>query len=336
MEGSMAGTRGHDAFGGVPSERARLSALVDELVGVRRAMAELSARETRILAEAEGIAEAQTERLGSPNAREREMPRRCIAAELGVAVRVNDRGVQSAMNEAAIVTRDFPATLAALADGRISRSHVRAIVDAGHRLPEHVRAGFEEVVLRRAETQSAPHTRAFARQLAERLDPRPMAERHQVAQERRMVSVREVEDGMAELVHLLPTALAHAIHDRLTRQAKAIRAAAHAAVDRYRPSEELKRTLRARDQHCRFPGCRMPARRCDIDHTHDAARGGATALCNLACFCKRHHTLKHATDWTVRQLGDGTLEWTSPTGRTYRDDPPATVVFLPDTDPPPF
>ena len=37
-------------------------------------------------------------------------------------------------------------------------------------------------------------------------------------------------------------------------------------VDRYTPSEQLRRHLRVRDQHCRFPGCRMPTRRCDIDH----------------------------------------------------------------------
>jgi hypothetical protein len=39
-----------------------------------------------------------------------------------------------------------------------------------------------------------------------------------------------------------------------------------------------RRFLRARDQHCRFPGCRRPAIRSEIDHTVDAALGGPTAL----------------------------------------------------------
>ena len=108
------------------------------------------------------------------------------------------------------------------------------------------------------------------------------------------------------------------------------------AVDRYRPTKDLERALRVRDEHCRFPGCRQPVWRCDIDHSHDAALGGETSEGNLAHICKRHHTLKHATDWQVRQLGAGTLEWTSPSGLTYIDIPAPTLRFVPDGDPPPF
>lgn len=112
--------------------------------------------------------------------------------------------------------------------------------------------------------------------------------------------------------------------------------AAVLTVDRYRPSADLLRTLRVRDEHCRFPGCRQPVRRCDVDHTRDAAFGGQTHIDNLAHLCRRHHTLKHATDWQVRQLGGGTLEWTSPTGLVYIDVPTPTLRFIPSGDPPPF
>ena len=117
------------------------------------------------------------------------------------------------------------------------------------------------------------------------------------------------------------------------------------AVDRYKPTARQRAYLAARDERCRFPGCRRPAHRCDIDHTRDAALGGATCICNLAHFCRGHHTIKHHTAWTVRQIGGGILEWTSPTGRHYEDRPPTTVRFVPgahgsaseqDTDPPPF
>jgi hypothetical protein len=101
------------------------------------------------------------------------------------------------------------------------------------------------------------------------------------------------------------------------------------AVDRYRPGEHLKRHLRARDQRCRFPGCGMPARNDDLDHTKDAALGGPTTDDNLAALCRRHHVLKHHSPWHVTQLGDGLLEWTSPTGHVYIDRPPPqnTVTF---------
>jgi hypothetical protein len=109
-------------------------------------------------------------------------------------------------------------------------------------------------------------------------------------------------------------------------------------VDRYRPGADLKRHLRARDQRCRFPTCGYPPSDCDIDHHHDAALGGATTAENLGHLCRRHHVLKHQTPWHVEPLADGLYAWTSPTGRTYIDTPPAphTITFTEDDTPPPF
>lgn len=104
------------------------------------------------------------------------------------------------------------------------------------------------------------------------------------------------------------------------------------AVDRYRPGAALVRYLGARDEHCRFPGCRQPIWRCDIDHTVDHAHGGATSHHNLAHVCRRHHVLKHNTAWTVEQTTPGTLVWTSPTGRKHTDRPEPTVRFVLDPD----
>jgi len=96
--------------------------------------------------------------------------------------------------------------------------------------------------------------------------------------------------------------------------------------DTYQPTAAMRRLLRARDRHCRFPGCRQPAIRCEIDHTHAASDGGATHVGNLAHLCKRHHDVKHHTRWRVKQLAGGLLVWTSPTGRVYREDAPSPVV----------
>ena len=109
------------------------------------------------------------------------------------------------------------------------------------------------------------------------------------------------------------------------------------SVDTYRPNTKLKQFLRARDLHCRFPGCHTPTVRCDIDHTIDAALGGPTTSTNLAHLCRRHHTLKHHSRWAVTQAADGTLTWTSPLGTPYTERPPSTVRFKPLSmaDPPP-
>ncbi|WP_346058100.1 HNH endonuclease signature motif containing protein [Leucobacter alluvii] len=101
------------------------------------------------------------------------------------------------------------------------------------------------------------------------------------------------------------------------------------AVDRYRPSEELLRYLRARDQHCRFPGCQVVPFRADVDHTHDAARGGATSVVNLAVLCRRHHTMKHHAGMTMTQHPDGDIEWVTALGRRKRERPPSRVMFAP-------
>lgn len=100
-------------------------------------------------------------------------------------------------------------------------------------------------------------------------------------------------------------------------------------VDRYQPSRELRRTLAARDLHCRFPGCRQPAMLSEVDHTRDWQYGGTTTLTNLAHLCTFHHMLKHHTDWGVEQLQGGVLEWRSPLGRKYLDRPPSAVMFQP-------
>lgn len=104
-------------------------------------------------------------------------------------------------------------------------------------------------------------------------------------------------------------------------------------TDSYTPTAGMRRFLRARDQRCRFPGCRMPVHRSQIDHNHDHAKGGRTALSNLGFFCIGHHVLKHPDvaerhRWTARQLPDRSIEWISPLGRSYVDPPPRRVMFV--------
>lgn len=102
----------------------------------------------------------------------------------------------------------------------------------------------------------------------------------------------------------------------------------------YRPSIELQRFVRSRDLTCRFPGCATPAERCDIDHTVPYPVG-PTHPSNLKCLCRKNHLLKTfwagPGGWIDRQLPDGSVVWTSPTGATYVTHPGSRIYF-PDWD----
>ncbi|MCR2792159.1 HNH endonuclease [Microbacterium sp. zg.Y625] len=430
----------------------------------RRAIAALQAEELQWFARAEAIAAEETARIPSSEGREREMPRRGMAAELAAVLRRSDRGMQERMRDAAVLLDGFPATLAALQAGRIDVAHVRVIQDAGARITDpDARARFEQAALVVAERETPGRAKPIILMLAQRLDPVPLEERHTEAVAGRRVWVRDLDDGMAELAAILPAPLAYAIKERLTAHAREIIAAARGArsgsstgtdpsengvgaggagvgadrvagddvaetdviatdrrttdqvradvltdllltghasapvsagsmpetaaitahvqitipaatltgdgtepaelvgygpidpdtarhlaattpvwerlftspttgavlqVDTYRPSVQMRRLLDARDEHCRFPGCRRPARHCDGDHTIDAAHGGPTRVTNLANLCPgRHHPVKHKTAWSVVQKPDGILEWTSPTGRVYTDIPRRVLEF---------
>jgi len=94
---------------------------------------------------------------------------------------------------------------------------------------------------------------------------------------------------------------------------------------RYRPPPHLAEYVRARDQTCGHPGCRVPAHRCDLDHTipYDPETDtGPTSAANLKPECRTHHRLKQMRGWTVRQDEDGTITWTTPTHHTYISSPP--------------
>src|SRR3546814_13943740 len=58
------------------------------------------------------------------------------------------------------------------------------------------------------------------------MNPESIMGRHEEARKHRSVTVAEVDNGMAELRALLPAAEAFGIHDRLTQQARAVRAIA--------------------------------------------------------------------------------------------------------------
>ena len=453
----------------------RTRELVAEARRLRGVIAAAEAELARTHADAFALAQEQTSRLRDASTREREMPLRSMAAELAVDARVSDRTLQSQLFEAHRTVTQFGASWEAWREGRLSRAHVRVIVDAGADLSDDsVRGAYEAEVLAYAETTSAGRVRPFAEQVAEKHNPKSMQERHDEAVLDRHVWVEDLRDGMSMLGVIGPSVEVHGVHDRLTRQGKAIKAVDRAArreaaeraaagatptdagasfgldepgescgtnggdktesavwfdertldqirtdllldmlltsspavdptggavegglgairahvqvtvpattlagtttggaeldgkcavdpetakilagnvpsfdrvfldpitgavlaVDRRFVTAEQKRYLVARDIRCRFPGCRRPARDCDMDHREDWALGGKTDVDNVGAFCRRHHAMKQAAGWTVVQEPGGRLRFTAPSGLEYTDDPPPRVVFMPDPPPP--
>jgi hypothetical protein len=95
----------------------------------------------------------------------------------------------------------------------------------------------------------------------------------------------------------------------------------------------LARHIQVRDRTCTHPGCRRPARRSDLDHTRDHARGGATVTANIGPGCRRHHLFKHELGWRLAQPRPGMFVWTSPPGQVYRTRGEPVSPPLPDPRP---
>jgi len=65
-----------------------------------------------------------------------------------------------------------------------------------------------------------------------------------------------------------------------------------------------RRALRARDKHCRWPGCDRPINWTSPHHIEFWGRGGASRPPNLLSLCWFHHRLVHEGGWQVVKAGD--------------------------------
>ena len=273
-------------------------------------------------------------------------------------------------------------------------------MEATTRLDDPTARAVEQRVLPRAGRQTVGQLRASLSRAVLSVDPAGAEERHQRAAAGRQVTVRPLDDGMAELWALLPADGAAAIYSAVDAAARrgladgrcmderrtdalvelvtgasgagpapatqvhvtvpgltalglgdepgeldghgpvpasmARRLAAGGAWrrvltdadgvavevgrDAYTPSAALADLVRTRDGTCRFPGCRQPARRCDLDHVTPWPAGPTTPA-NLAALCRHHHRLKHQTTWEVTTDAGAALTWTSPTGHRYTTSP---------------
>ncbi|MCZ7532015.1 MAG: HNH endonuclease [Acidimicrobiia bacterium] len=105
------------------------------------------------------------------------------------------------------------------------------------------------------------------------------------------------------------------VTDRKTRQL-----VSHGTTRR-RPTAEQRRLVEMFHLRCVFPGCRMPATQCDLDHRIEWLGNGPTTVDNLLPLCRHDHVIRHDAGWKhfIDDVGD--YVWVSPLGVAYRQPP---------------
>ncbi len=120
-----------------------------------------------------------------------------------------------------------------------------------------------------------------------------------------------------------------------------VRLSSDSRVDGYVPSDAQKARVRARDGGCRFPGCDVPAHKCQTDHVvnydpeavHATSSAGftagdgsnqlgVTATWNLQCLCQNHHNLKTSRHWNAVMNDDASVDWFDHTGTAFASTVP--------------
>jgi hypothetical protein len=76
-------------------------------------------------------------------------------------------------------------------------------------------------------------------------------------------------------------------------------------------TEAQRLALAVRDGGCSFPGCDVPAQRCQAHHVIEYQDGGPTSLDNGTLLCGYHHRTFEQLGWTV-YMHDGNPEWIPP------------------------
>lgn len=215
---------------------ASLSTLVTRAERNRAEMSRLHAERAEVCAAAiDLVAERVLQRAaargrGAHSAIGDDIPLREAISELGAALRVGDRTIQTWLGDGDALVRRYRGTLDALRDGRIDERHASAIVDAGTGLDDSHVAEFERLTLRAADEMTGAGMRETARVIAARLQPDLVESRQRAAHERRRVRTYAVEDGVARLLVDGPAALVRAMFDRLTTVATALAESGDAAA----------------------------------------------------------------------------------------------------------
>jgi hypothetical protein len=233
---------------------ARLDAEIDELHEIDLQVAGLDARRARCLAATAQIADERAAMMsptGGSVSDAREGERKLVAIEIATATLRSERTVARMINEAEQLVREFPATLAALSDGRVSALHTRHLLAHASTLPAAARPAFEARLLEEAAAMPAHRFNEQARRMRETAHPESITVRNRQAREERSVWLSPECDGMATLTHHLPAVEAVAIDDLLDKIARAERSDTDPRTHPQRRADALTRLVLTPDNPAR-------------------------------------------------------------------------------------
>jgi hypothetical protein len=101
-------------------------------------------------------------------------------------------------------------------------------------------------------------------------------------------------------------------------------------------SASQRRAVFARDQGCRFPGCTLGPRHCQVHHLEPWQTGGRTDLSNAVALCTFHHHVVHRPKWRASLGSRGEFIVKRADGSTLKGDErerstplPAVAMMLP-------
>ncbi|MHA7153467.1 DUF222 domain-containing protein, partial [Arthrobacter sp. TMN-50] len=149
--------------------------------------------------------------------------RALAAAEIGAATRVPEVTTGILIDHSELLVRDFPTTLTALEDGRLSKSHAWAVVGEAISIPDTVpavRAVFESTLIMMAAKTTVRKFCGQAQRLREKLHPESITIRHRKAVLDRRVYLDPAPDGMAWFQAFLPVEQAAGIFHRVDTAAR--------------------------------------------------------------------------------------------------------------------
>jgi hypothetical protein len=88
--------------------------------------------------------------------------------------------------------------------------------------------------------------------------------------------------------------------------------------------EPVRRAVRLRGRHCRWPGgCDRPPAVCDCRHVRHKKDGGPTSVASCLLLCQYHHDIcVHRWGGEIELLPDGEVTATGPRGQVLRSRPP--------------